>query len=253
MKPDQRSPWGYLADRPGLLAPINRHTLGIALVGVPVIFGALALGALGMSRATVSWVLVIVALFGGIGGWVHPPHRSLRPRTALAGVVIAVGALVASASVRRVARWGSQGQVRPRVRVANRLGWPAGRSALRLARATSQHGRAYAVGKGAARAKVSRPPMRCSGQRGRGVRGSLQGRAMSVECDDRLRTSGAASNALGEAGGQGGAHTNARDDRCSGEGGAGSRPGLRIDRVYGRLGRVRTCGHARLIRNVRPI
>ncbi len=98
MKPDPRSPWGYLADRQRLREPINRHTLGVALVVAPVIFGALALGVLGTSRATVSWVLVVVALFGGIGGWVHPPHRSLRPRTALAGVVVATGALVASAS-----------------------------------------------------------------------------------------------------------------------------------------------------------
>ena len=96
-KPDPHRPWDYLGDSQGLRERINRHTLGIALVVAPVIFGALSLEVLGISRATVSWVLVVVALFGGIGGWVHPPHLLLRPRTALAGVVVAVGALVASA------------------------------------------------------------------------------------------------------------------------------------------------------------
>ena len=76
--------------------PVNRHTLAIALVGAPVVFGAFALSALGTDATTLAWVLGSVALLGAIGGWLHPPARSLRLRGAVSGVVIATGALAAT-------------------------------------------------------------------------------------------------------------------------------------------------------------
>jgi hypothetical protein len=76
--------------------PVNRHTLAIALIVTPVVFGSFALNALGTDAATLGWVLGAVTILAGVGGWLHPPVRSLRVRGALSGVVIATGALAAT-------------------------------------------------------------------------------------------------------------------------------------------------------------
>ena len=96
MKPEPPSPWSYVARPQGVRDPVNRHTLAIALVAAPVVFGAFALNALGADAATLGWVLGTVAILGAIGGWLHPPARRLRVRGAVSGVVIATGALAAT-------------------------------------------------------------------------------------------------------------------------------------------------------------
>ena len=96
MKPEPPSPWAYVARPQGVRDPVNRHTLAIALVVVPVVFGALALNVLGTDAGTLGWVLGAAAILGAIGGWLHPPAQSLRLRGAVSGVVIATGALAAT-------------------------------------------------------------------------------------------------------------------------------------------------------------
>src|SRR5512134_634278 len=96
VKSEPQSPWKYVAQRQGVRDPVNRHTLAIALVGAPVVFGAFALSALGTDATTLTWVLGSVALLGAIGGWLHPPATSLRLKGAMSGVVIATGALAAT-------------------------------------------------------------------------------------------------------------------------------------------------------------
>jgi hypothetical protein len=94
--PEPESRWRYVADRQRLRDPVNRHTLAIALIAAPVIFGALVLRALGTDATTLVWTLVGVAAPAAVGGWVHPPSRSLRVRGAVAGLAIAAGALAAT-------------------------------------------------------------------------------------------------------------------------------------------------------------
>jgi hypothetical protein len=94
--PEPESRWQYVGDWQGLREPVNRHTLAIALIAGPVIFGALSLRVLGADPSTLAWVSLFVAVPAAIGGWVHPPLRVLRPRCAVAGVVIAAGALAAT-------------------------------------------------------------------------------------------------------------------------------------------------------------
>ena len=96
MSPEPQSRWRYLSERQSLREPVNRHTLAIALIVTPVIFGALTLRILGTDTSTLAWVLAVVAVPAAIGGWRHPPLRSLRLRTAVAGIVIAAGALAAT-------------------------------------------------------------------------------------------------------------------------------------------------------------
>jgi hypothetical protein len=95
-EPDSESPWAYVAERQRLRDPVNRHTLAIALIVAPVIFGAMTLRVLGADSSTLVWTLVGVAVPAAIGGYVHPPLRSLRLRASLAGVAIAAGALAAT-------------------------------------------------------------------------------------------------------------------------------------------------------------
>jgi hypothetical protein len=96
VNPEPQSSWRHVTRPQGLREPVNRHTLAIALVCVPVIFGAFAISALGPDTATVGSAFGAAAVFGAIAGWVHPPRRSLRPGGAVAWVVIATGALAAT-------------------------------------------------------------------------------------------------------------------------------------------------------------
>ena len=96
MPPEPESRWKYITEHQGLRDPINRHTLAIALIVAPVIFGALTLRVLGADALTLAWVSAAVAVPAAIGGWVHPPSRSLRPRGVVAGITIAAGALAAT-------------------------------------------------------------------------------------------------------------------------------------------------------------
>lgn len=88
--------WHHVTQRQGLRDPINRHTLAIALIVAPVTFGTFALAALGADASTLAWVVGGIAILAALGGWLHPPDRSLRFKGALAGVAIALGALGAA-------------------------------------------------------------------------------------------------------------------------------------------------------------
>jgi hypothetical protein len=86
----------YMAPREGPRDPVTRQTLALALIIVPTLAGALALYWLGTDRATLKWVAGVVTCFGALGGWVHHPVRRFRVRGALAGVLAAGGALLAT-------------------------------------------------------------------------------------------------------------------------------------------------------------
>jgi len=88
--------WSHLTQRQSLCDPVSRHTMALALIAVPVIVGALSLRPLAPDASTIAWVAGIVAITGAAGGWLHPPARSLRLRGALAGIIVAWGALAAA-------------------------------------------------------------------------------------------------------------------------------------------------------------
>jgi hypothetical protein len=73
--------------------PVSRRTAGLAVIVVPVIFGAFALNLLGSDRDTIFWVCGLVAGFGGVGGWILGRGHPTRIMSAVAGVTAALGAL----------------------------------------------------------------------------------------------------------------------------------------------------------------